>query len=139
MTDRPRVSPLTLMIVVAGGAAGVALRALVSVPLGGDAHPLALPAATLVCNLLGSFLLGVVAARLGDRHPRWRAFAGNGVLGGFTTYSAFAVQSIQTFTAAPVVGVLLVTLSLGAGVAAAAWGLMLGGRPRRAARPEVSP
>ena len=44
-------------------------------------------------NVLGSFVLGIVVGRLGDRHPLARAFLGTGVLGGFTTYSAFAVQT----------------------------------------------
>ena len=43
---------------------------------------------------VGSLLLGVVVGWLDDRHPRARAFLGTGVLGGFTTYSAFAVQTV---------------------------------------------
>ncbi len=125
-----RISPLTLLIVMIGGAIGVAARAALTVPITGWTHPLVVPAVTLGCNVAGSFLLGVVAGRLGDTAPRRRAFLGTGVLGGFTTYSAFAVQSIQVATAAPVVGLVLVALSLAGGVVAAALGLVIGGRAR---------
>ncbi len=83
--------------VVAGGVVGVALRELLLLSFATDADTsatsLVLPAATMAVNVLGSFLLGVVVGALGDRHPLARAFVGTGVLGGFTTYSAFAVQS----------------------------------------------
>ncbi len=139
MAARSRVSALTLLVVVAGGAVGVLLRASVTLPVTDGAHPLVVPAITLGCNVVGSFLLGVAVGRLGSRHPRWRAFVGTGVLGGFTTYSAFAVQSIQTFTAAPIVGLLLVAVSLAAGLVAAAWGLGIGERGRRMPQPEAAP
>lgn len=128
VVDRVRISPLTLLIVMIGGAAGVAARALLTVPFTGWSHPLVVPAITLGCNLVGSFLLGVVVGRWGDTRPRWRAFIGTGVLGGFTTYSAFAVQSIQVATNAPVVGLALVILSLVGGLIAAALGLSAGAR-----------
>jgi CrcB protein len=57
---------------------------------------------TLVINLLGSFALGLVLIH-GERflklvpslQPVWRPFLATGLLGGFTTTSAFAVQSIE--------------------------------------------
>ncbi|WP_240482577.1 fluoride efflux transporter FluC [Microbacterium arborescens] len=131
MIERARISPLTLVLVVIGGAAGVAVRAAITLPFTGWAHPLAVPALTLGCNLLGSFLLGVVVGRWAVSRPRLRAFAGTGVLGGFTTYSAFAVQSIQVATAAPVVGLALVVVSLVGGLVAAGLGLALGTRRER--------
>ena len=118
----------SLLLVIVGGAIGVALRALILVPLGGDVHPLVIPAATLAVNLLGSFLLGAVVGRLDGRHPHVRAFFGTGLLGGFTTYSAFAVQAVTTGTAAPVIGLLLILVSLFSGVLAAALGLVVGRR-----------
>ncbi len=117
----------SLILVIAGGALGVALRALLIVPLGAGGHPLVVPAMTGGVNLVGSFLLGVVVARLAGRHPRLQAFFGTGVLGGFTTYSAFAVQAVTTGTAAPVIGLLLIVVALIGGVMAAALGLRLGG------------
>ncbi|WP_197704522.1 CrcB family protein [Jatrophihabitans sp. GAS493] len=56
----------------------------------------AIPLATLLTNLLGSLLLGVLVVAVTEiwsPHPLLRPALGTGVLGGFTTYSTFAVQS----------------------------------------------
>lgn len=121
-------SPVALLLVIAGGALGVAARAALTLPIGADAHPLVVPTITLAINVLGSFLLGVVVGWLDDRHPRARAFLGTGAMGGFTTYSAFSVQSVTVASAAPLVGVVLVGASLFGGVLAAAAGLAVGRR-----------
>lgn len=124
-------------MVIVGGTIGVALRAALVLPWAADAHPLAVPSVTLVVNLLGSFALGVVVARLGDARPRLRAFLGTGMLGGFTTYSAFAVQTVDVFTAAPLVGLALAAVSVVGGVACAGLGLRVGrGGTAPAAIPE---
>ncbi len=55
------------------------------------------PVATMIANVLGSFAIGLVAALLVARAPEnsenLRLFCMTGVLGGFTTYSAFALES----------------------------------------------
>lgn len=118
---------MALLLVMTGGALGVAARAALTVPhLGG--HPLTVPAITVVINIAGSLLLGIVVGWLDDRHPRLRTFLGTGVLGGFTTYSAFAVHGVTAPGAAPVVGLVLIAVSLVGGVAAAALGLRAGRR-----------
>jgi fluoride exporter len=124
---------VSFLIVVVGGAAGVALRAACILPFPPDAHPLAVPAATAGINLVGSFALGLVTGILGDRRPGLRLLLGTGMLGGFTTYSAFTVHALQVFTNAPVVGLLLVAVTLFGGVVAAGAGLMLATRRRDAA------
>ncbi|MQA33513.1 fluoride efflux transporter CrcB [Modestobacter roseus] len=56
------------------------------------------PWATLLVNLAGCLLLGLLLAVLFPRHPdsRWlRPFLGTGVLGGFTTFSTFAVETVR--------------------------------------------
>ena len=121
-------SPVALILVIAGGALGVAARAALTLPIGADAHPLVVPAVTLAINVAGSLLLGAVVGCLGDRHPRARAFFGTGVLGGFTTYSAFAVQAVTLSSTSPFVGLALAAVSLFAGVLAAAFGLAAGTR-----------
>jgi len=136
-----RFSLVALLLVIAGGMVGVALRAVVVVPLtAAGLHPLVVPAATLVVNLIGSLLLGVIVGWLADRHPRARLFLGTGVMGGFTTYSAFAVQAVTTATASPFVGIALIVVSLFGGVLAAVAGLALGrrlaDRPGEIERPE---
>lgn len=122
------VSAAALLLVILGGAAGVAARAALTVPFERDAHPLVVPAITLGINIAGSFVLGLVVGWLGERHPRARLFLGTGVLGGFTTHSSFAVQSVTTSSATPAVGVGLIIVSVFGGVIAAAIGLRLAAR-----------
>jgi fluoride exporter len=54
------------------------------------------PYGTLSVNMLGCFLIGVVFA-LSDRgnlSQEWRLFLATGILGGFTTFSAFSNESL---------------------------------------------
>jgi CrcB protein len=57
----------------------------------------ALPLSTLAVNVLGSFLIGLVAALLAEDAATgqpWRLFLATGVLGGFTTFSAFSLDAL---------------------------------------------
>lgn len=110
---------------MAGGAIGAGLRALLLLPVAGGGRTEVI-AVTLVENVVGSLVLGIVVALLGDRRPRLRAFAGTGVLGGFTTYSTFAVQTAQL--TADAAAVLLALASLLLGLLAALGGLVIGRR-----------
>jgi CrcB protein len=75
------------LLVAIGGAAGAVLRYLVGRWLAGSGFPWA----TLVVNVLGSLLLGVVAAG----SPAWMlTLLGSGVAGALTTYSAFALDTV---------------------------------------------
>jgi len=81
----------------AGGAIGAGARYLVNAAFLAAFGP-GLPWATLAVNVLGSFLMGVVLAvavpLLGDS-PLWRTFLATGILGGFTTFSAFSLDAVQ--------------------------------------------
>jgi CrcB protein len=81
----------------AGGFLGALLRYAVSVGVNRAAQAHWLPWGTLVVNLLGCLLIGVVAAladaRGGLGAPA-RLFLVVGLLGGFTTYSAFAYETL---------------------------------------------
>lgn len=84
------------LLVATGGGIGAALRfhmgRIVSVLAGPDA---AFPWHTFAINVLGSFLMGVLAgwlARDSAGGETWRLLLGVGVLGGFTTFSAFSLE-----------------------------------------------
>lgn len=85
---------LTLSQVALGGAIGASLRYLTNVGAGRLFGP-GFPVATLVVNILGSFLMGVlvvVLAKKGGNH--FAPLLMTGVLGGFTTFSAFSLDAI---------------------------------------------
>ena len=83
--------------VIAGSVIGSVLRALVSLAL--PAAPGAFPWATLFVNVTGSFAIGLLAALVSaDGRPVLgsdaRAFLIIGVLGGFTTFSSFSLETL---------------------------------------------
>jgi CrcB protein len=83
-----------LWVAIAGGAGSVARYAvgLVGQRSFGDRFPYG----TLAVNLIGCFLIGVVMVLAEARQidPRLRVAAVGGFLGGFTTYSAFAYETL---------------------------------------------
>jgi CrcB protein len=86
------------------------------------------PWATLLVNLTGCLLLGALYAFLAARSPEpaWaRPLLGVGVLGGFTTYSAFAVEVVRLTDAgaAPVAAAYVLASVAGAVLAVAAGAL----------------
>ena len=116
-----------------GGALGALARWGVATAL--PHSPGGWPWATLLVNLTGCLLLGALAAALTARSPEpaWaRPFLAVGVLGGYTTYSAFAVEAVGLVEAgAPVLAAGYVLLSvLGGVLAVAAGALAVRGRTR---------
>lgn len=81
-------------LVAAGGAVGAVARYAVTLLV--RPEPGAFPWHTFGVNVAGSFLLGLLVALLpeGDAGERLRLLLGVGVLGGFTTYSAFSVDAL---------------------------------------------
>ncbi len=84
-----------VLLVALGGAIGAVGRYLLNIQLTrllGHGWPYG----TLAANLLGGFLMGmlvgVLAHRLGGDNERWRVLLGVGVLGGFTTFSAYSLE-----------------------------------------------
>lgn len=124
----PRTVVRRAALAAAGGAIGTAARLGVGMLVPGAlAHGAA--AGVLVANVIGSLLLGVLVARLPSSDLR--IFVGTGMLGGFTTYSAFAVDTVALWETAPALAVGYVVVSIALGLAAAALGLRLGRRPVR--------
>lgn len=121
----------SLLLVFAGGSIGTAARLGVAVwiPDAGG-----FPVATLLVNVIGALLIGILAARL-PQTTGLRVFLGTGVLGGFTTYSAFMTGTDALWADAPLLAFSYAGGSLVLGLAAAALGLRLG-RPRPRAHVE---
>ena len=108
-----------LGLVAAGGAVGTLARYGLDSTVAATGH---VPTSTLLVNVVGSLLIGVL---LGQSLPdRLRLLTCTGVLGGFTTYSALAVQTQDLLVEGhPVVGLAYTIGSVAAGVAVAAAGL----------------
>lgn len=129
VAERPH--PLiALALVGVGGAAGASARYLITalVPAGGLQI---LP--TLAINVIGSYLLGFLNGHLnlrpGRRAAALRLLLGTGVLGGFTTYSAFALQVVTAGSEGSWrLAITYAGVSVLLGVGAAALGLVQGGR-----------
>jgi CrcB protein len=86
-----------LILVMLGGAVGSAARYLtgrLTLTWFGPGYPWG----TLAVNLIGGFLMGMLAgslARFGQGGEQWRLLIGVGVLGGFTTFSAFSLDAMN--------------------------------------------
>ena len=89
-----------------------------------------LPVGTWVINVSGSFLLGLLAG-LVIAHgvsPDAKLIAGTGFLGGYTTFSTFAYETVGLAEdGSRIFAALNVTASIAAGLAAAALGLLVTG------------
>ena len=117
----------TMLLVAFGGALGAALRFLSGVAVLRLTGPAEFPVAIITVNVIGSFLMGVfvvVAAHRGLTHLS--PFVMTGILGGFTTFSAFSLETVTlmergAFGAAAI----YVALSVGLSVAALMAGLWL--------------
>ena len=82
-----------LLVIAVGGVLGSLARYGVAVAMG-DWDAASLPWATLAVNLVGCLLIGILASRLhGADRPWARPFMLTGLLGGFTTFSAFALET----------------------------------------------
>ena len=128
--------PGLLALIFVGGALGTGARA--ALENLSPADPTGIPWITLCINVIGSLLLGLLLetlARTGDDTGRRRAARltlGTGVLGGFTTYSTFAVETVQRLTSgSAAVGLGYAVGSVVLGVAAAAGGYVLARRTIR--------
>lgn len=109
-----------LVMVMTGGAGGAALRYGIALALGARAFPWA----TLAVNLLGGLAMGLLMARL-PGEP-WRLLLGVGLLGGFTTFSAFGLDTVRLIEGRQTVAaVAYVVASVVGAVALTAAGLRL--------------
>lgn len=115
--------------VCAAGALGSGARFLISQAIERAARGASFPYGTLLVNVVGSFLICAIMplAAAGIVSPTQRLALTTGFLGGFTTYSAFAYETLRCFDAKAFrVGVLNITATLVLGLAAGALGLLCG-------------
>ncbi len=124
-----------LLLAAGGGAIGAGLRFLVNQAFARpeiDNGVLAFPYATLTVNVVGSFLMGAIVVWFGERFgsdPALRTFLATGILGGFTTFSAFSMDAFSLYvdrgsSLALTYVLLSVALSIGGlvlGLAATRW------------------
>lgn len=130
----PRASHLSLSNiawVVTGGAVGTGLRYLIGV------HAPTwegVPVATVVINVVGAFVLGALLVTLTQRSPasvwarRVRLGCGTGVLGGFTTYSALATDTVLLAASHPGRAAAYALTTVTAGGVASLLGIWVGRR-----------
>ncbi|QQX82366.1 fluoride efflux transporter CrcB [Shewanella sp. KX20019] len=84
-----------ILFVALGGSIGAVLRYLISL-LMLQVFGSGFPFGTLMVNILGSFLMGVVYAlgQVSEVSPEVKAFIGVGMLGALTTFSTFSNESL---------------------------------------------
>ena len=111
--------------VALGGAAGSVARYSVGV-WAARLFGASLPWGTLIVNVLGGLAMGALAARLGPAQETLRLALGVGVLGGFTTFSAFSLETVRLIEQGPATAALYVAASLILSVGACWAGLTLG-------------
>ena len=116
-----------LLLVALGGAIGAAIRHLVnlgSLRLVGPAFPWG----TMAINIAGSFAMGVfveLLARRFNASNELRLFVTTGILGGFTTFSAFSLEATMLWSRSPAlsIGYAAASVALGAALCLAGFWL----------------
>lgn len=101
----------SLISVALGGALGAVLRYLVGLAV-------VFPVGTIVANVVGSFCIGFVWVWLAQKSPGLLPFVMTGLLGGFTTFSAFSLDALRlvedgriAYAMAYVIGTVMLSLA----------------------------
>lgn len=121
---------MTLLLVLLGGAVGAPVRYLTDVVVQ-SRHDSALPWGTITVNVVGSFVLGLVAGLTAAASaPSWVAtLVGTGFCGAVTTFSTFSYETVRLAEAGRWRSAIAnVVLSLALGIVAVALGWELGTR-----------
>ncbi|MBX9820356.1 fluoride efflux transporter CrcB [Afipia birgiae] len=90
---------MSYLLVFIGGGLGASLRHAVNVGCA-RACGLNFPYGTFVINITGSLVMGLIAGYLafkGEASQPWRLFVMTGILGGYTTFSAFSLDAVLLY------------------------------------------
>ena len=91
---------MTYLIVFFGGGIGAALRHGVNIA-SARWFGTGFPYATMIENVSGSLVMGLLAGyfafRSGGGHQHWQLFLTTGILGGYTTFSAFSLDAVLLY------------------------------------------
>ncbi|MDQ3080084.1 MAG: fluoride efflux transporter CrcB [Pseudomonadota bacterium] len=110
---------MAALLVFVGGGVGALLRYLAALAISG-------PLATLAVNVAGSLVIGLLAAAIPAEAGQMRLFLLTGLLGGFTTFSAFSLDALTLYQRGDVaLAAAYVLASVFVSLAAAAAGLAL--------------
>jgi CrcB protein len=121
---------LNTLLVMAGGAFGAVLRyqlGRAALRLAGPGYPWG----TLAANVIGGFVMGLLAGWLAVRYQggsgeHIRLFMAVGVLGGFTTFSAFSLETMLMIERGDLLSALgYILISVIASIGALALGLAM--------------
>lgn len=119
----------TILAIATGGAAGALLRFWCSQTVHGLLGR-GFPYGTLTVNVIGSFLMGMLFVLLNERLAatvEWRALLLIGMLGAFTTFSTFSIETLNLVEQGEIYKAgLNVLLSVGLCLCACWLGLILG-------------
>lgn len=118
----------TFLIVFLGGGIGSAFRYLISV-ITEKYAPTLFPWATFFVNIIGCFIIGILFGMVTKEHlshPHLKLLFITGFCGGFTTFSAFALENIKLFQSGnSLLALLYIALSVLLGVLAVWTGMMI--------------
>lgn len=116
---------MQVLLVALGGAMGSVARYGVGYAAA-RLFGLSFPWGTLAVNVVGGLAMGVLAARITPDHENIRLLVGVGLLGGFTTFSAFSLETVRLMEHQPGLAMLYAAASLLLSVGACWFGLNLG-------------
>ena len=90
------MTPFNILVVALGGGLGASLRFIVNHCVIGTFPDLKFPLATFLINIIGCACIGLVVG-FSTKHEvseTFRVFIVTGILGGFTTFSAFGLETV---------------------------------------------